>query len=432
MMFKWLKRYVPRGLYSRAALILILPVVTLQLVVTVVFIQRHFSGVTTQMTETTAREIQLLVNLPLAERPPLAEALQIAVLDVPVAEVPEKHQRRWYDLTGLVVIDRLENKLPGVMAIDLPDDHNVRLFLRDAGNITALHFDRQRVSATNAHQLFVNMVFFGGLMTLIAYIYLRNQLRPITRLAQAAEAFGKGRSIAYRPAGALEVRAAGHAFVDMRSRIERHIQQRTLMLSGVSHDLRTPLTRLKLGLAFIDSEERAAMEQDVDDMQKMLDGFLSFSQGASDGDPEPVAVLPMVEKIVADMKRAEVLVTLGEMEGDPSVQVPLRPMAIQRAITNLIENGTRYGTHVRVSARLSDRSLRIRIEDDGPGIPPEQRQDALKPFTRLDAARNQNKATGVGLGLAIANDTARAHGGVLRLSQSADMGGLQVDLVIGL
>lgn len=432
MMFKWLKRYVPRGLYSRAALILILPVVTLQLVVTVVFIQRHFSGVTTQMTETTAREIQLLVNLPLAERAPLAEALQIAVLDVPVAEVPEKHQRRWYDLTGLVVIDRLENKLPGVMAIDLPDDHNVRLFLRDAGNITALHFDRQRVSATNAHQLFVNMVFFGGLMTLIAYIYLRNQLRPITRLAQAAEAFGKGRSIAYRPAGALEVRAAGHAFVDMRSRIERHIQQRTLMLSGVSHDLRTPLTRLKLGLAFIDSEERAAMEQDVDDMQKMLDGFLSFSQGASDGDPEPVAVLPMVEKIVADMKRAEVLVTLGEMEGDPSVQVPLRPMAIQRAITNLIENGTRYGTHVRVSARLSDRSLRIRIEDDGPGIPPEQRQDALKPFTRLDAARNQNKATGVGLGLAIANDTARAHGGVLRLSQSTDMGGLQVDLVIGL
>ena len=432
MIFKWLKRYVPRGLYSRAALILILPVVTLQLVVTIVFIQRHFSGVTTQMTETTAREIELLINLPVSERPPLAAALEIDLQDADPENIPPTHKRRWYDLTGLVVIDRLETKLPGVVAIDLPDDNNVHLFLRSADTITELHFDRQRVSATNAHQLFVNMLFFGGLMTLIAYIYLRNQLRPITRLAKAAEAFGRGRSISYRPAGALEVRAAGHAFLDMRARIERHIQQRTLMLSGVSHDLRTPLTRLRLGLAFIESEEREAMERDVDDMQKMLDGFLSFSQGASDGDPEPIAPLAMVEKIVDDMKRAAVSVSLGEMEGDPQVTVPLRPMAIQRAITNLIENGTRYGTNVRVSTRLSHRSLRIRIEDDGPGIPPEQRQNALKPFTRLDDARNQNTATGVGLGLAIANDTARAHGGVLRLSESSDMGGLQVDLVIGL
>jgi two-component system osmolarity sensor histidine kinase EnvZ len=426
-----MKRYVPRGLYSRAALIMILPVVTLQLVVSVVFIQRHFAGVTEQMTRTTAREIVLLQHQPAAALPTLAEQLEITITQLSEAEAPQAHQRRWYDLTGIVVTSNFEQMLGNVRALLLPNDDDVDLILNGPDGPVRYSFDRRRVSATNAHQLFVNMLFFGGLMTLIAFIYMRNQLRPITRLAKAADAFGRGRSIPYRPAGAQEVRAAGHAFLDMRARIERHIQQRTMMLSGVSHDLRTPLTRLKLGLAFLEEEDRAPLERDVEDMQKMLDGFLSFSQGANDAPFEEVAAIPMVKQIVGDAQRANIAVNLSEVDGDAATLVSLQPMAVRRAVTNLIENATRYGENAEVSVRLSDKMLRIRVEDDGSGIDPEHYSEAVKPFSRLDAARNQDQGGGVGLGLAIANDTARAHGGVLRLSRSAKMGGLCADIVIG-
>ncbi|MCG7572138.1 ATP-binding protein [Phaeobacter sp. CNT1-3] len=431
MIFQWMKRYVPRGLYSRAALILTLPVVTLLLVVSVLFVQRHFAGVTEQMTTLTARELGVLHALPAAERDGLARRLEFTVTPVDRDAAHQQGRRRWYDLTGLVVIATLNERLPAATSIDLPDDHNVMLTLPTPTGGLRYTFDRDRVSPPNAHQLFVNMVFFGGVMTVISFIYLRNQLRPITRLAKAAEAFGRGRSIPYTPGGALEVRAAGHAFLDMRARIERHIQQRTMMLSGVSHDLRTPLTRLKLELAMLEEDDRKMMERDVDEMQKMLDGFLSFSQGTGDAPMEPVAPAELLAEIVEDAQRAHKPVTLGDIEGDSSLTAPMRAMAMKRAVTNLVENATRYGNQAEVSLRISEKSLRIRIEDDGPGIPAEQREDALKPFARLDAARNQNLGGGVGLGLAIANDTARAHGGVLRLSQSAKLGGLCADIVIG-
>lgn len=438
MSFHWLKRYVPRGLYTRAALILVLPVVTLQLVVSIVFIQRHFEGVTQQMTVSTAREIQLLIDrLPDAPGPlpadlsDLARALAIGITAVPAGEVPENSQRRWYDLTGVIVSASFREKLQGVEQITLPDDYNVHIYVAAPAGMMDFHFDRRRVSASQPHQLFVNMVVFGVLMTVIAFIYLRNQLRPIKRLAEAAEAFGKGRMVPYRPSGALEVRAAGSAFLDMRARIERQIEQRTLLLSGVSHDLRTPLTRLKLSLSLLDSEDREAMERDVDDMQKMLDGFLSFTRGTGEVEAEEVDPFDLVERIIEDSQRAEIPVTLIRAQGRDLGTVMLRPLAIRRAVTNLIENAVRYGNRAEVSVLLTEKSLRIRIEDDGPGIAPEKREDAVKPFTRLDSARNQNRASGVGLGLAIANDIARAHGGVLRLGDSEKLGGLQADIVIG-
>lgn len=435
MIFQWLKRYVPRGLYSRAALILILPVVTLQLVVSVVFIQRHFEGVTVQMTQSISLEIKLLLDRLPATTPQsqqelsaLAEALEISMAEMTPEQIVGGHSRRWYDLSGVVVISSFSETLPQLVQIQLPDDFNVHVILKTDAGLINFHFDRRRVSAANAHQLFVNMVFFGALMTLIAFIYLRNQLRPITRLAKAAEAFGRGRNVPYHPGGALEVRAAGHAFLDMRARIERQIEQRSLMLSGVSHDLRTPLTRLKLGLAFLDEEERAPMERDVDDMQKMLDGFLSFMRGAGTAEPEDSDPIALVTQLVEDSQRAQVPVQLIEAIGTGTIM--LRPLAIRRALTNLIDNAVRYGNHAEVSVRLTEKSLRIRIEDDGPGIPANLRGDALKPFNRLDSARNQNRATGVGLGLAIATDIARAHGGVLRLNKSEKLGGLRAEIVI--
>ena len=272
------------------------------------------------------------------------------------------------------------------------------------------------------------MIFFGVLMTVISYFYLRNQLRPITRLAQAAEAFGRGRNLPYRPAGAVEVRAAGGAFLDMRARIERQIEQRTLMLSGVSHDLRTPLTRLRLGLAMLDEEEAEPMLRDVEDMQRLLDGFLAFARGVHEGEAEPVDPIALVRQIVEDAQRNQFDVTLSEVSGEGEIN--LRGGSIRRAVENLISNAVRYGSRAEVSVVLTEKSLRIRVEDDGPGIPAESREEAIKPFTRLEPARNQNRGTGVGLGLSIVLDVARAHGGTLRLGQSDRLGGLQADIVI--
>lgn len=436
MFFAWLKRFSPRGLYGRAALILILPVVTLQLVVSVVFIQRHFEGVTRQMTQTAAREVELLLqDIAVASTPETAleavadvAALLQIVLRFPLDDAAPESQRRWYDLSGLQVIDTFDRLLPRLLAVRLPDDRNVLLYLDTPPGVLEVTLDRRRVSPSNPHQLFVNMVFFGGLMTLIAFIYLRNQLRPITRLAQAAEAFGKGRTVTYRPSGAVEVRAAGNAFLDMRNRIERQIEQRTLMLSGVSHDLRTPLTRLKLGLSMLDDADAADLKRDVDEMQSMLDEFLNFARGISEAEPEPVDPAELLRDLVEDFARAGKAVTLMAVEGRGTIL--LRRLAMRRAVENLITNAVRYGSRAEVSMMLTEKSLRIRVEDDGPGIPPAQRSEAVKPFTRLDAARNQNKGSGVGLGLAIATDIARAHGGVLRLGQSERLGGLQADIVI--
>ncbi|MFB9150609.1 ATP-binding protein [Roseovarius ramblicola] len=425
MSFRWLKPFLPRGLYGRTTLSLLLPVVTLALVVSVVIVQRHFEGVTEQMVETMAREVRLVRG---ADAPGAAGVLEIDVTPVPPEAVPARDIRRWYDFSGIVVIREMRDYFPDLAAVVLPDDRDVLLYLPRAGGFVELEFRRRYVSAQRPHLLFVNLMVAAGLMTVISFLYLRAQLRPITRLAEAAEAFGRGRHMPYKPKGATEVRAAGRAFIDMRARIERQIEQRTLMLSGVSHDMRTPLTRLRLELAMLDEDEAAPMLRDVDDMQRLLDGFLDFARGAQEDESVPVDPVALVRQVVDDMRRARVPVTL--VGAETSAQVPLREGGIRRAVENLIGNAVRYGTRAEVSVALSERSLRIRVEDDGPGIPPEHREEALRPFTRLEPARNQDRGTGVGLGLSIVADVARAHGGVLRLGESARLGGLCADIVI--
>jgi two-component system osmolarity sensor histidine kinase EnvZ len=435
MNFSWLKRYMPRGIYGRAALILILPVVTMQLVVSVVFIQRHFEGVTEQLTNNLVRELNLVLE-EMSEFETPEEALlgtraltQGLDLNVAFDQNPNGASlRRWFDFSGIVVTRGLTDRVPGVFAVQLPDARFVRVLTQTPIGVLRVDFARGRVSASNPHQLLVNMVFFGGLMTLIAYIYLRNQLRPITRLATAAEAFGRGRKTKYYPAGAAEIRAAGQAFVDMRARIERHLEQRTLMLSGVSHDLRTPLTRLRLGLSLLEDAEREPLERDVEDMQRMLDEFLTFAKDAAEGDAEPTELGAFVGTIV-DLSAAHGAdVTLTPFEGE--CRLSIRRVAIQRALENLINNAVRYGSKALVSVIESEKQIVLRVDDDGPGIPKDQRDEAIKPFARLEAARNQNKVSGVGLGLSITADAARAHGGRLVLDESKTLGGLQADIVL--
>lgn len=431
----FLKRFLPRGLYWRAALILILPIVTIQLVVSTEFIRRHYERVTQQLTEGVALELAFLLReidaaptpeAALAATRPLAEALEITLTLPAGPDAPLADRVGPLDVAGHAIVNTLRAQVPGLVAVDVTDaERVVNLRLDSAFGPVQAQLARRRLSTTNPHQLLVLMIFTSLLMTAVAFLFLRNQLRPITRLARAAEDFGKGRMAPYRPRGALEVRAAGRAFLDMRERIERQIEQRTLMLSGVSHDLRTPLTRLRLGLALLPEDpEVAALQEDVRQMERMVDEFLAFVRGDAMEGSESTDAVALV-RAVAERSGA----TLAEIRGE-AAPVVMRPHAVTRAVENLVSNAKRYGTRVEISLWFREGSLWITVEDDGPGIPPEKRDEALRPFTRLDSSRDPNKGGGVGLGLSIASDIALSHGGTLRLGQSARLGGLKADLTL--
>jgi two-component system, OmpR family, osmolarity sensor histidine kinase EnvZ len=431
-----LKSLLPRSLFGRAVLILVLPVIVVQVTVSIAFIQRHFEAVTEQMTSGVAIEISALLDR-VAKAPDmttaqaaiaqLASDLQLQV-SLPAEAVPAADSRGFLDYSGRRVILTLRARLGGVFAVDLTSNSAlVQAYFDTKWGPVRVSLARTRVSATNPHQLLVWMVFTSGLMTFIAYIFLRNQLTPITRLALAAEAFGKGQTLPYSPRGATEVRAAGVAFLNMRARIERQIETRTLMLSGVSHDLRTPLTRLKLGLSFLpEDEETRALQQDVQDMERLVSEFLAFARGDAMEETELVDPATLAQRLVENARRMQQPVDLGQVQSPGAMK--LRPQAVTRALENLLGNAVRYGKRAEVSVIFTDRSLRFVVEDDGPGIAADRRELALEPFERLDAARDPNKGGGVGLGLSIAADIARSHGGELRLSKSEALGGLRAEL----
>jgi two-component system, OmpR family, osmolarity sensor histidine kinase EnvZ len=432
-----LQRILPRGLYGRAALILIVPILAIQLIFSSEFIQRFYEDVTGQMTQGVAIDLAfLLAEIEASESleaakdrvVPLARALEITLTLPAGPTVPEADRMALIDLSGETIIATLRDRLPRLQAVDLTAaDRQVNLRFDSRFGPVQAQVSRRRLSATNPHQLIVLMIFTSVLLTVIAYFFLRRQLRPITKLAEAAEEFGKGRTVKYRPRGAQEVRAAGRAFLDMRARIERQIEQRTLMLSGVSHDLRTPLTRMRLALSLMPEDaEVAALQTDVAQMERMVDEFLSFVRGDGMEEAEPTDPVALVSSVV---DRAGGGVTLAGVEGQGE-PVMMRPQAIVRAVENLVSNARRFGKQVEVRLVFQDRMLRILVEDDGPGIPPERREEALRPFTRLDASRDPNRGAGVGLGLSIAADIALSHGGTLRLGASEALGGLKAELAI--
>ncbi len=432
-----IKRYLPRGLYGRAALILLVPIVTIQIVVSLAFIQRLYERVTEQMTENIGVELQLLYD-EVADAPDLAAAqtdlekvARALRLDADLPGEPYENRRRFYDVSGRVMVEILRNRFPQLVGIDLIENRKiVYMTVPTDKGLLSVRFPRRRVSATNPHQLLVWMVLTSALMTIIAYLFLRNQLRPIRRLSRAAEAFGKGNVVKYSPGGATEVRAAGNAFLNMRNRIERQIEQRTMMLSGVSHDLRTPLTRLKLGLSMQpDTKDIQKLSRDVDEMESLIETFLDFARMDAMEDREETNLTQLITDAADNVRRTGAQVTLNlPDENIPTLK--LRPIALARACENLIANAVRYGSSALVTATVLETAIRIRVEDDGPGIPSESREEALKPFARLDTARNQNKGSGVGLGLAIVSDVVRSHGGTLRLGESETLGGLCADIIL--
>ncbi len=442
MNLRWLKSYMPRSLFGRSLLMILFPVVVLQLVVGFVFIQRHFAQVTTQMASSVALELNYAADQ-VEEMDSLEEARAVLFsleqpfnikLELETGQTVSPAARFYfYDISGRVLIASLRDDIDRTISVDLTKP-NWTVGVEIQTNLGVLHANvpRSRVSARNPHQLLVWMLLTAIILTVISALFLRNQVRPIRMLAEASEAFGKGSAMPFHPSGATEVRRAGTSFLAMRGRLERQIEQRTQMLSSVSHDLRTPLTRLKLSLEMMDEdEETQLMQQDVEDMEQMLDVLLSFARGDSLENTKAVNPQDMINKVVADCKRTGLEIQFDFDNQTPaSSKMNLRSGAVSRAITNLLSNALRYGEQVALNATLSEKYLKVIVEDNGPGIPKSERENAMKPFVRLDQSRNQDSSGGVGLGLAIVADVARSHGGTVQLSKSEKLGGLKVIFTI--
>ena len=440
---KSLKRYMPKSLFGRALMIVLMPILTLQVVAAILLVQRHYDAITGQMAKSVSRELNFAIAR--VEEAPDIETARAALSQMTVqfdlemgldedGVVETRALRAFYDVTGGVIEETLKRRVRRPMALDLVNfrRHAAAWIVTSKGVLRVL-VPRKRLNPSNPHRLIIWTTAAAVLLAVIAVIFLRNQIRPINELARAAAAFGRGSSVPFRPRGAVEVRSAGSAFVNMRSRIERQIDQRTRMLSGVSHDLRTPLTRMKLALAVSDdTPEIREFSRDVDEMEHMLDAFLDFARGEGGEIADPVDPVELAEEIAGDARRKGIDLALYiQIETPNNPLVDLRRLAMKRCLTNLVDNGANYGAgQVALSTRLTRRVLEFTVEDDGPGIAEDVRESVLRPFTRLDEARNQNQASGVGLGLSIAQDITRSHGGSLHLDDSPRLGGLSVTVTL--
>lgn len=426
----FIRSRLPKGLYARVLLIIILPIVIMQMAVTYFFFNAHWGTVTASLSDSVAADISVAVQLyqqaPSAERALSLDAMlrpnmELSVALEPEDSLPVTNRRAFFSALDSTLRRSLDQALSDPFWFDTtryPNHIDIRVQV-DEG-VLRFFAARERVFAPTGFVFIFWLLTATVLLTLVSILFIRNQAKPIAELAEAANRFGRGQDIAdFKPSGASEVRLAGQSFLRMRGRIKRYIDQRAVFLAGVSHDLRTPLTRLKLFLALQDSsDDVTAAKRDVKDMETMLNGYLDFARGLTGETASVNALKPFLEVIVAKMDTPKATLNVAE-----DLYAPIKPLALERAITNLVNNAQDFADTVQINVSSQAQMVRIDVEDDGPGISPEKIEDALKPFNRLDPARNQNR-DGVGLGLSIARDIAQSHGGSLTLSRSK-MGGLR-------
>ncbi len=429
---RWLRSVMPHGLYARALLIVIMPLVVLQSIVAFLFVERQSSVVNYYLSSAVTREIATLIDVyktfpPGTNRAQLRRIAQdrlgLVVDFLPGTDLPPPGPKPFFSSLDAELSDEIRKQIDLPFWIDTVGRSSIveiRIKLDD----TIMRVFAPRADAYNSNSLIflMWMVLTSVVVLTIAILFLRNQIKPIVRLADAAEAFGKGREAPnFRPRGAREVRRAAAAFLEMKIRIERAIEQRTTMLAGVSHDLRTVLTRFKLELALLgDSPEVEAIKKDVDEMAAMLEAYLAFARGDTGEQSAPTDIAGLLEELRLDTERHGHRATVA-FHGPTEVTV--RPAAFKRCLANLVSNAARFASTVAITGHRDHRWLTVTVDDDGPGIPQPLREDVFKPFLRLDDARNQDEG-GTGLGLAIARDIARSHGGDITLGASP-MGGLR-------
>jgi two-component system, OmpR family, osmolarity sensor histidine kinase EnvZ len=427
---------IPKGLYARALIIIIAPIVVLEAVVAFVFMERHWQSVTRRLSETTARDISALiamyeVNPKDQERQQIIDLarqrLLISMQILPLRDLPAPKPRPFFDLLDRALSDELSKQLQRPFWIDTTgrlEYVEIRV-LHDAAELIFVA-RRSQTYASNSHIFLIWMVGSSVILLTVSVLFLRNQIRPILRLAEAADEFGKGRPIPedFRPRGAREIRQAAQAFLEMRDRIKTHVDQRTTMLAGVSHDLRTVLTRFKLELALLgDDSEIVSLRSDVNEMQHMLEDYLAFARGDGGEEAKPEVLGKLLEEIYQESLFFGPSIELKMPKGMETMTLPLKRQALKRAITNLVSNAMRYGDKVVIQAAREGEWLRIEVDDNGPGIPEDERENVFRPFYRIDGARTQDGGNS-GLGLAIASDIARSHGGYVTLGDSS-IGGLK-------
>lgn len=433
-----LKQVSPRGLFGRSLIIIVAPMVVLQGIVTYAFFVRHYDIVSRHMAHSVAGDVAFLTDI--EESYPAGPARQ-RLLDMAArslgfgisldrgARLGAPYRHSSIDLkhaVDAVFANRLGAAHP-FTSDEIGTGVDLRIQVKDG--VLKIVIPREAVVASNADIFILWMVGSSLVLIAVAILFLRNQVKPIERLAAVADAFGKGRAVPdFKPYGATEVRKAAQAFITMRARIERYVQQRTEMLAGVSHDLKTPLTRLRLQLAMMgNSAETTPALQDVREMEYMLDEYLDFARGDSGEDAQAADLGELVTEAAFAAANARAA-GADRMHVDvPSgVRLAVKRNALKRCATNLIDNALKHGKHVDVGLARHSRFVEILVDDDGPGIPEARREEAFRPFHRLDEGRNL-QAGGVGLGLAIARDIARAHGGEITLGAS-HLGGLRASI----
>lgn len=436
----WLANRMPKRLYARSLIIIIAPMVLLQSVIAYVFMERHWQMVTERLSTAVVHDISAIIDI--LETYPQDDnyekitriaqqrmGLNISIL--PPDPLPPPGPKPFFAILDYFLSEEITRQINRPFWIDTVGDSDlVEIRIRLDNNVLRVFAMRSQAYASNTGIFLSWMIGTALVLLIIAIFFLRNQIKPIQQLAAAADSFGRGRPLPedFHPRGAEEVRLAGAAFLRMRKRIERQIEQRTMMLSGVSHDLRTILTRFKLQLALAGgSFDTAPLEQDISDMQNMLEGYLAFARGEGPEESGDLDLEALMQKLSSDAqlrKRGFSFHIVG------SSHVQLKPKAFSRLIGNLVSNSFRYAKKVEVDILHTENELVITVDDDGPGIPANMREEVFKPFFRLDEARNQD-ASGTGLGLSIAQDIARSHGGNITLGDSP-LGGLRVKVEVPL
>ncbi len=427
-------RLAPKGLYTRALLIIIAPIVLLQSILAFVFMERHWQSVTRRLSTATTQDIAMLADgletMPESQHEALInlarQHLNLVVQMLPPEELPAARPKQFFDLLDTTLSEEIRRRISLPFWIDTVGGTRhveIRLSLKKA--VLKILVPRSQTYASNSHIFLVWMGLTSMILLGIAILFLRNQIKPILALADAADRFGRGRGAPpdFKVRGAREVRLASQAFLEMRDRIERHVEQRTTMLAGVSHDLRTILTRFRLQLAIMPARDADPLRADIDEMQQMLEDYLAFAKGDSGEKMKRINIKRLLEEVRAGAPPGKTFTI--EVRDDPVI-MPLRRNAFKRAVSNLVVNAARFADTISIKAVKSRRWFTITIEDNGPGIPEEKREEVFRPFHSLDGSRNQNvKSTG--LGLAIVRDIVRGHGGEITLGESS-LGGLKAHI----
>jgi two-component system osmolarity sensor histidine kinase EnvZ len=431
-----IKQFLPRTLFGRSLLILITPVLLIQVIATFMFFDRHWSRMTTRLAYAVAGETAVVAKALSFDANPervqrivsyAKEHLSFRVEFAPDASLPADHTLKlrhiWKSLVAQKLVHELSLQLDKPFTLDMdPAEKWLHIAVQLDEGVLHITLPERRLFSSSGY-IFLLWVFGTSLiLLLIAILFMRNQIRPIRKLAAAAELFGKGRDAAsFKPEGAKEVRQAGQAFMDMRRRIKRQIEQRTAMLAGVSHDLRTPLTRLKLQLSMLpETEETQAMKDDVLSMEKMIGGYLDFVRGDEQEEFEKIPIKEFLQKIIEGARHHDLIVHADSLTDRP---VMIKPVAFERALSNIVSNAAKYAKNLWISCVVDPIYVTFMFDDDGPGIAEDQFEQVFKPFFRVDDSRN-TETGGVGLGLSIAMDIVHGHGGQIWLDRS-EKGGLK-------